>query len=749
MEGGLEGVGLEEIREFLRMEAMLEAEEGDTEYVEGSEEQEVTEESAETLAEEVVEPGERGEAANLDELGLEQLDEVEGSSEAEAETEAPSENPIFIQAKNQREINAIAKLQQGMDAVIAARAQAEAARSLALEEAEKAEEEGVSGEVYDEKADWEDDIDQDVLDAQDLAWGNSPNMRTHPKTLAGRAGSNPRTLNLPKDAMVDPTASLLARADWKHLTTAAEKAFGGKGLPYSTSIPRSKKLLPQKNVGLDAMQHRMSEIEADSYISVVMPGTYASTMGTLVEVRKRLGKDWVRDLIFRQGSTSGARILDANGGGSSALAWKELIKTEWDILKEDGLVYGDSPPTGSTTVVVGPDTLRHRVSKLLDDTTFIPRLPERLQGAVSEELFGSVQGRKSYDIIIAPHSLFPLKEEYLRKQMVQNLWSLLDPNGGVLILIEKGLPRGFEAIAGARSLLMERHIKSPGDPDLEGELAEGADDVKYKNKEVGQIIAPCTNHKPCPMYPIPGLSYGRKDLCHFGQRYIRPPYLQRVLGASERNHEDVKYSYIAVRRGMDQRLELRNPLVQDKAATDRAFEGFEDDTIEPNDKEPDTDFNPMALPRAILPPLKRHGHVTLDLCTAEGKLERWTVPKSFSKLAYHDARKSGWGDLWALGAKTRVDRKVRLGRETDEEGNVVGGKVKGIRDGKMGKGGKKVKQPKKNKVTMVVGDQGFEKFELDKNQQRALDQQPRKRTKGGRFYRPKRDINDDMDDDDD
>jgi hypothetical protein len=57
--------------------------------------------------------------------------------------------------------------------------------------------------------------------------------------------------------------------------------------------------------------------------------------------------------------------------------------------------------------------------------------------------------------------------------------------------------------------------------------------------------------------------------------------------------------------------------------------------------------------------------VTMDMCTPEGKIERWTVPKSFSKLAYHDARKSRWGDLWALGAKTRVPRNLRIGHPDD------------------------------------------------------------------------------------
>ena len=75
----------------------------------------------------------------------------------------------------------------------------------------------------------------------------------------------------------------------------------------------------------------------------------------------------------------------------------------------------------------------------------------------------------------------------------------------------------------------------------------------------------------------------------------------------------------------------------------------------------------QTLPRIVLPPIKRKGHVTLDTCTPDGRLERWTVPKSFSKVAYHDARKSRWGDLWALGAKTRVPRSARAGTGVDTD----------------------------------------------------------------------------------
>jgi ribosomal protein RSM22 (predicted rRNA methylase) len=192
-------------------------------------------------------------------------------------------------------------------------------------------------------------------------------------------------------------------------------------------------------------------------------------------------------------------------------------------------------------VLVGSDALRHRASKLLDNTTFIPRLPDYLH---SEE--ARMKGK--FDLIIAPHSLWPLREDYLRKAHVQNLWHLLHAEGGVLLLLEKGVARGFEMIAGARDMLLERHISSPGDTERSTnieEIVENEDyvDLRMQPKEKGMIVAPCTNHVCCPLYTQKGQVKGRRAICAFEQRFHRPAFLQQVYGGSKgKNHEDVEFS---------------------------------------------------------------------------------------------------------------------------------------------------------------------------------------------------------------
>ena len=495
-------------------------------------------------------------------------------------------------------------------------------------------------------------------------------IRSHPLTTAGRFSTSPTTLHLPRDTFVMPITAMLATSSNKHLTEIAQRSFGGPGLPNSTATPSSKRHLQQAPVGLEASQSSMGEMEANAYLAAVMPGSYASVMSSLVEIRKRLGSEWIEGLLKKPG---GARILDTGAGGAGVLAWRDVLRAEWQRMHPRDASEINSVPLGKATVIIGSSELRHRASLLLENTTFLPRLPDYIAARdLPIPPKNEPPSRKQYDIIVAPHTLWTLKEDYIRKAHVQNLWALLNPSGGVLIIIEKGLPRGFELVAGAREVLLKHHISSPGATEIENELHNQTHN-RYQEKEEGMIIAPCTNHAQCPMYAFSGHSKGRKDHCHFSQRFIRPPYLQHILGARDRNYEDVRFSYIAVRRGEDRRRAQN--IEQGDTATLSAVEGYEYEMSSSEDSKNNRVKSPQispsdslffSLPRAILPPLKRRGHVVLDLCTPSGKIERWTVPKSFSKQAYRDARKSKWGDLWALGAKVRIERSPRVGTRDDK-----------------------------------------------------------------------------------
>ncbi|KAJ3509142.1 hypothetical protein NM208_g15709 [Fusarium decemcellulare] len=478
-------------------------------------------------------------------------------------------------------------------------------------------------------------------------------MRFHPLSLEGRFHDSPVEISLPRDELIMPIRDLLQRTHIDHVKSAAESAFGGAGLP----------LVPRDARGQEKRQHA----------SCFLPPAYASVMATLREVRKRVGSDWLQSKL-KDGS--GISILDAGSGGAGLVAWDEIVRAEWELLKEEGQVKGSNVP-GKRTVVVGSDRLRHRIKSFLHNTTFLPRLPDyEHSGEMRGEHLDAgdkPQPRKSYDIIVASHLFLKEQQDHYRQAILNNLWNLLNKDGGVLIVLEKAHPRGFEAVAHVRDTVLKQFLlPQSGQPEI---APEDFNPAFHREREPGHVIAPCTNQGVCPMYQTTGKSTGRKDFCHFSQRFVRPTFYTRMLGNSQNNQGDVEFSYVAIRRGVAKESSLTG-----KQATEEAFKGFENSDVQPD---------MQTLPRAIMPPLKRKGHVTLDLCTPEGRLERWTVPKSYSKLAYHDARKSRWGDLWALGAKTRVQRNVRAGKGPDD-------------------GGKRAAQGKKpRKVEIVMGPGGI------------------------------------------
>jgi ribosomal protein RSM22 (predicted rRNA methylase) len=112
------------------------------------------------------------------------------------------------------------------------------------------------------------------------------------------------------------------------------------------------------------------------------------------------------------------------------------------------------------------------------------------------------------------------------------------------------------------------------------------------------IAAPCPHHQACP------LSEG--DWCHFATRLERPSFHRKIKDVSL-PYEDEKFCYLVA---------LREPVSRQNMA------------------------------RVIRKPLRKSGHVILDLCTADG-LQRKTVSRR-DKEHYKEATKVSWGDSECL-----------------------------------------------------------------------------------------------------
>ncbi len=112
-------------------------------------------------------------------------------------------------------------------------------------------------------------------------------------------------------------------------------------------------------------------------------------------------------------------------------------------------------------------------------------------------------------------------------------------------------------------------------------------------------VAPCPHNGPCPLTPA---FEEKKDWCHFSVRIPRGKYHKQAKDGSL-PYEDEKYAYLVVSR----------------------------------------QTHPLPQGRIIKAPMRRTGHVILDLCTQKKGLKRVIVSKK-EKDAYVKARASDWGD---------------------------------------------------------------------------------------------------------
>ncbi|CDO94712.1 unnamed protein product [Kluyveromyces dobzhanskii CBS 2104] len=208
---------------------------------------------------------------------------------------------------------------------------------------------------------------------------------------------------------------------------------------------------------------------------------------------------------------------------------------------------------------------------------------------------------------------------------------------------------------------------------LEAENRENSSAEDEENYFI-KIVAPCSHHRKCPLQIGKPHYYNldegsRLNFCNFQKTVLRPRFTielkkGKVLaapwqtpsdgigikgksspGSGRRNgksFEIVNYSYLIAERSPKDRK------TAEAIHIERENNKIKYDVGSPGDGTAET------WPRIIRQPTKRKGHVILDLCAPSGSFEKWIVPKSLDKHTYHDARKTQKGDLWALGAKTKL-----------------------------------------------------------------------------------------------
>jgi ribosomal protein RSM22 (predicted rRNA methylase) len=330
-------------------------------------------------------------------------------------------------------------------------------------------------------------------------------------------------------------------------------------------------------------------------------------------------------------------------------------------------------------------------------------------------------------VALSAFSLSSLSTPIARKQLIKEMW---ESGADVFVLIDHNTLAGFQSVAEARAQLLKLGRKEiaaaefakssetanapSGDSDLlvEDDVTEGKVNLEAaaaSGKLLGtHVVAPCPHDGACPLFHPERKS--DKLVCGFSQRIQRPSFVRRTKHSGV-GHEDIGYSYVVVRRGPrpepltgGQPLLGREGMVALRAAARRAARDADSTPREMEEYEAGKDYFgeeavdvaesstiasvPVASgsveaalraeayqwPRLVFPPLKRSGHVVLDVCAPDARIVRATIPKSQGAQAYYDARKASWGDIFPHAPKNRVQERY----------TPAGGKVQGSDIGKRG-----------------------------------------------------------------
>jgi ribosomal protein RSM22 (predicted rRNA methylase) len=263
---------------------------------------------------------------------------------------------------------------------------------------------------------------------------------------------------------------------------------------------------------------------------------------------------------------------------------------------------------------------------------------------------------------------------------VTSLWSKVNL-GGALVLIETGTPRGSDLIRFARSIVLEHERQYA---EREGTAIDA------------HVVAPCQHDRKCPMD-------GLDTWCHFSVR-VKRTEMHRQMMKRGRGPElqNERFSYVIIRRisrenareetlkrakiiaveregqwegdldaddaddADDVESDVEDFFTKDEEPMVFGSEAVNYDEYEDEEEELESLTDMAALSssytwgRMVRPPMKRKGHVILDLCTADGELSRHIVAKSHARETavgrggYKHARKSRWGDLWPFRDPRRL-----------------------------------------------------------------------------------------------
>jgi ribosomal protein RSM22 (predicted rRNA methylase) len=549
-------------------------------------------------------------------------------------------------------------------------------------------------------------------------------VRLDPRTAAGKSIGG-KMLTMRPELADTINTGLLAHYDPQKIRATAAKYY----VSLQQGRPHTPTVMP---------------IDIDAHVAGVFLQNYASVYNVLSEARARMGRRTWRPRC----------VLDVGYGPATGIvAFNELFERE---MKTEGY-----RPDASTAVIIGHPYMLKRARTILAAQTgedfYEPenRINTKIQGYLP-----AVEDMKSadhkYDLIIATHQLYRGAHNFPASvdDHTSYLLKLLAPDG-VLILVERGDPNGFEAVARARQIMIRpedyvhsatreprlwkggRHINDVSaapkkqtkpvatedldemdlPPELLAEFSIEEETTLASDATVAQedaaasavaagihleVLGPCTHHGKCPLQLGPTArardTAGTFGWCKFAQLVQRPRFSTELKkgvflatkwsaedsGRGEngrglagkgrpfgRSYETSSFSYLMVKRSEAPTMPETSQASATQNLTKNPEESGHNKAHHISNENPskddsialEADINNTA--RILRPPMKRDGHVLIEVCaSSSANIEQWIVPKSYSKQAYYDARKASGGDMWRLGAKTRMPRETNSDKLT-------------------------------------------------------------------------------------
>ncbi|GAA6037858.1 hypothetical protein JCM8097_005074 [Rhodosporidiobolus ruineniae] len=407
------------------------------------------------------------------------------------------------------------------------------------------------------------------------------------------------------------------------------------------------------------------------YLAGLMPSAYAATLHALTVTRDRLalvaegGGERTGDLAWEPD-----RLIDfGSGTGSAAWAFEEVwgvqtgegtprqyvgLEASVNMVELSSGLFGALPLRSTSS----PSSSGPATSARLDARAYQLALPASNTAFAKLQIHPKSMAQKR-TLALAALTLGDLPTREKRKELVRAMW---DSGAEVIVVVDRGTPAGSRIVIEAREQLLMygkrevarargTHEVVEADQDLldagfevVGEVVEGEGEV---DPSLGSfVVAPCSHDGPCPLH------HSTKAFCHFSQRVQNPPFLRNTKHTN-RGQDDAKFSYVVIRRG--QRPSPSSSVsstASSSVSTEDAAPASSDGAVvlhDPRVRAPEEAVDAateLERPRLIGPPMKRSGHVILEVCAPSGDIERHTIPKSQGRQAYYDARKSSWGDTF-------------------------------------------------------------------------------------------------------